>query len=169
MKHIAVFALILIGGFSLSAQNSPNDINTEELQEKMEESLSDIQTILDTLDFNQLFSQDFNKLFENNFGQFESLDSLGSFDINQFFGEDMMQMFGDIMPQDFEADDFQKMMEESMKMLEQIDISELQGMFEGMDFNFEGLEDLMKDGDQNDSDDSDKEGDKKKKRKIKKI
>jgi len=169
MKQIVIFALFLFGGFSVSAQNTPNDLNTDEIQEKMQESFSELQSILDTMDFSQIFGQDFNQLFGENFSGGLGLDSLGGLDINELLGEDMFQMFGEAFPQGIQGEEFQKLMEESMKMLEQIDMSELQGMFEGMDFNFEGLEDMMKDIEIEDEKDSEKDGDKKKKRKTKKI
>jgi len=173
MKHLFIICFLLFGCIQSYAQNSPDKMDTEELELNMDEALSEFQTILDTLDFSQLFGGDFGNLFGDALPEefnIQGLDSLGGLNIQELFDGDMSKIFEQSLPQDFDMNQLSEMMTQSMQMLEQIDMSELQKMFEGMEFNFEGIEDFMPKEDGSDDENIDGEnGTKNKKRKTKKI
>lgn len=169
MKHLLILCFFVFGSIQSYAQNSPDKIDTDKIEQNMDEALSEFQTILDTLDFSQLFGGDFGNLFGDALPEefnIMGLDSLGGLNIEELFGGDMSKIFEEALPQDFDMNQLSEMMTQSMKMLEQIDMTELQKMFEGMDFNFEGMEDFLPKEDENIEDEN---GTKKKNRKTKKI
>lgn len=169
MKQI-VIVLLFVMAFSInvSAQRKSDNIDTKEMQEQMGDAMSEFQNMLDTLDFEKFFSQDFSNLFGGSMEgmNFDNLDSLGSISLDELFGEDLFQQFGESMPNDLDMENFGQLMEESMKMFEQIDMSELEKMFEGLDFDFEGFEEMMPSDEMDDKNNNSKI---KKKSKLKKI
>ena len=167
MKYYLTLSLLFLGSLFVNAQSS-SKIDSEEMQEKMNEAFSELQTILDTIDFSNLFNGELENLFgESQDGSFnfKSLDSLGQMNLNELFGGDISDFFSQAMPQDLDVNQLNDMMQESLKMMEQIDLSEFEKMFEGMDLNLEGLQDMFEGIEIEESE----EGKDTKKRKTKKI
>ena len=174
MKHLLTLLLILGMSFHAIAQRESKDIDSEKLEKQMEDAFSEFQIMMDTLDFSQMFGEDFNGLFGDSFSEgfnFNNLDSLGDLNLNDLLGEDIFKQFGEGMPAELDMENFSQMMEESMKMLDQIDMSQLQEMFEGMDFDFEQFEQMLPGDDFDDKEEEkrDENGKIIKKKKLKKI
>lgn len=169
MKHFLAICFLLLGTFQIDAQDTPK-IDSDEMQKQMESAMSELQSILDTLDINALFNgSELGNLFGEGFSNdmnIEGLDSLGGFNLDNLLGGDLSQFFGEGLPNELDMEQLNGMMEMSLKMMEQIDVSELQKMFEGFNFDFEGMEDMFPQGPEDESPAEDGE---KKKRKMKKI
>lgn len=147
MTRILIFVFALCLSQSVFSQSPSQDLDSKEMNESMEKAFSEFQTIMDTLDFSTFFNQDFNQLFGEGFGEgfdIQGLDSLTQgFDMQQFFNGDISKLFGESMPGDMDMNQFNDLLGESMKMLEQMDMSELQKMMESFDFNMEGFDKIM--------------------------
>jgi len=141
MKYLVILLM-----FSFASLNAQTEIDQKELNQQMDEVMKEMQKAMDTLDLE--------KLFEQSFGMFqdeESMDQIkgmmDSLDMNQLFGGDFSKMFGEngIQMEGFEMGDLNKMMEESMKMFENMDPKMMEDMMRGFDFQelekmFEGLD-----------------------------
>lgn len=135
--------------YSLMAQTeqSSPDIN-ESYQEAMEE----FSQAIDTLDFSKIFDEGFGQLFDLGPNQGNMNGLIDSLDLNQFFGDSGFGMIQEQI-QEMDPEQLNEMLDQSMKMMQQMDLSQfqsllddidmgqLQKMFEGMDFegfNFQG-------------------------------
>lgn len=83
---------------------------TQDLKKGMDESLKEMESVLENLDLNKLFNEEL-------FGKIEQLK-----------------------PSDKELNQLQGMMEQSLKMLNSIDLTALEGMAKEMEKMFEGIE-----------------------------
>ncbi len=126
MIRILYVTILLFCLGNLSGQNTPP---TEKPAKSMEDSMSEMTRMLDTMDLSNLMKGlDLNSILEGaEFGSmFEMMDSM---ELNQLFGEQGLNGLG------MGNEDFGKMMEESMKMLEGMDMSQITKMMEGIDMS----------------------------------
>lgn len=132
MKKILI-SLLLISYSIVSWSQNDQSPKTDEIQKSMEEAMQEFQLSLDSFDMSSFFSQDLSKMLGDStmmksFDLGQMGEMLGGMDMNELFGPEM-----------------QKQMEESMKMLEGMDMSELNSLFEGIDMSqlegmFEGID-----------------------------
>ena len=89
--------------------------------------MQELQRTMDTMDMSKIFDMDFSQMFGDS--------TMQSFDLGQmeglFEGMDMNELFGPEM---------QLQMEQGLKMLEGMDMSQLNSLFEGIDMSqLEGM------------------------------
>ncbi len=121
----------------LSAQTTPEE---NPAAKSMEDALSEMSKMMDTMDMSSLMKGlDLEKIMGGS--DFESMfEMMDSMDLNQLFGGSQeLESFG------MGNEDFEKMMKESMKMLEGVDMNEMMKLLEGVDMNevmkmFEGMD-----------------------------
>ena len=126
MIRILYVTILLFCLGTLSAQNTTP---TEDPAKSMEDAMSEMTKMLDTMDLSNLMKGlDLNSILgDAEFGSmFEMMDSM---DLNQLFGERGLDDLG------MGNEDIGKMMEESMKMLEGMDMSQISKMMEGIDMS----------------------------------
>ncbi len=126
---ITVFAIFTLG-LSLTAQSQDTDKTKE-----MDQALSEMSKMMDSLDLSKILQdeslQDLMKGFD-----------MGQMNLDSINIEEMMGLFGEGGLPGMEGQDLQKMMEQSMKMFEGMDMTEMNKMLEGMDIEkmLEGLD-----------------------------
>lgn len=152
-KYLVGLFLVAIGLTSAIGQTETQP--KEEIPDAYNEAIKEFQKSLDTLDMSKAFGMDISKMFgdsllqgfdlgdmEGLFGEMdiESLmKGMEGMDLGALFGEDMMSQMQQSL-QMLEGMD----MDELSKMLEGIDMTELEGMLEGIDMSelqqmFEGF------------------------------
>lgn len=100
--------------------------SSDEMEEAFDQAMKDFQKAMDTIDLNSIFSDNFGMILgDSTSSNMKGL--FGEFDLSQLFGPDM-----------------QSQMQESLKMLDQLDMDEMQSLMEGIDMSqiesmFEGL------------------------------
>ena len=152
-KYLIGLFLIIIGLTNAigQAETQPK----EKIPDAYNEAIKEFQKSLDTLDMSKAFGMDISKMFSDslmqglNIGDMEGLfgemdieslmKGMEGLDFEALFGEDMMSQMQQSL-QMIEGMD----MDELNKMLEGIDMTELEGMLEGIDMNelqkmFEGF------------------------------
>ena len=143
MKYLLVTILFVVSTLGLSAQNTPQ--NKPDLDDVMKE----FQMIMDSIDLNSIFNEEL--LTEWNEALSDSVLNFEFFNIDSIFRnlnfEDLN--FGDLDLKELklneldfefpEAEEMNKMMQESLKIFEDFDFSQMQKMLDGMEFNFRDL------------------------------
>ena len=117
LKTLITTLVIMTFGLSLTAQNQKS---TEDATKEMDKAMSEMSKMMDTLDFSKLLND------EGLQEMMKGLD-LGQMNLDSLMGGGIPSLEG------MEGQDFQKMMEQSMKMFETMDMTELSKMLEGMD------------------------------------
>ena len=121
MTRLIIILAFSLLGLTVSAQSQDDATKSAPAQE-LNESMEQMKQMMDTMDIQGMlkgFSMD---------GQEINLDSLlNGMDISKLMDGGMLGMEG------MENTDMQKMMEESMKMLEGVDMTEMMKMLEGVD------------------------------------
>ncbi len=136
LKYLLYFSLILFSA-NLTAQTEDSDpLQEPPVAESIDEAMEELSKLFEGNSLDSIFGELGTAFGEIKFDSLDMSEIMGSDQFSQFFGEmDMSQL--------------DEMMEQSMKMLEGIDLeemmkgidmSEIMKMFEGMDL--EGFENL---------------------------
>ncbi|MBT8228924.1 MAG: hypothetical protein KJO50_01600 [Bacteroidia bacterium] len=133
MRYILTILVLAGLSFNLSAQSKPVDPSFEDM-------ISNFQLLMDSLDFDQLIDEDLimewsetmsDSIME--FKYFENSDSIFGFpffDNNQVFEFRLDSLFMD-------SEQMDKLMEKSLRIFEDLDVSKFQDMLEGFDLEHE--------------------------------
>lgn len=151
IKHI-LFFLLFVG--AMQAQSDTSDPLAEpSMEESLNEAFSEISKFLDTLDGNSIMGLGMDSMMMKAFSfdgeNMKELDGvLDSMGISKMLGgTDISKMLEGGIPgiEGMDMNQMNQMMEQSLKMLEGIDISQMQKMMEGIDMSelmkmFEGMD-----------------------------
>ncbi len=153
IKYVLLFSLFAFS--SLQAQSDTSDpLQEPTMEQSMDEAFGEISKFLDTMDMKNIMGMGLDSMMmqafsfdgENMQGLGGALDSIGLSEM--FGGQGIGQLF-----EGMDMKELDQMMEQSMqmlqgidmtemqKMMESIDMSELMKMFEGMDI--QGFENIM--------------------------
>ena len=123
LKTLIIALLLTTLSLSLSAQNQKSP---EDAKKEMDKGLEEMSKMLETMDLNKILQDE---------GIQEMMKSL------DFSEMGLDSLLGNGMP-GMENQDFQQLMEQSMKMFEGMDMNEMNKMFEGMDLEkmLEGMD-----------------------------
>jgi len=150
LRILLISALVAFGTMSSSAQ--ANDQPTkDQMENEMGKALEDLSGILDTLDMESLFGADgiegLLKGFSMDGKEMQDLNgTLDSLGISNLLGGDISEMFEGLFGKDgMDMGQIDKMMEESLGMMKDMDMSQFQKMFESLDLSemmkmFEGMD-----------------------------
>lgn len=150
MIRILLFAIAFVFiGSTLSAQSDHKLSVEPELNHSMDEAFKEISKFLDTINTGELLGEGglegLLKGFSFDGKEMKELDgAMDSLGLSQFFGGDLSKLFEDSM-KGMDMGELDKMIEEGMGMMQDIDMNELQKMFEGIDMSemmkmFEGMD-----------------------------
>jgi len=115
--------MVVILSMQMIAQ-SPATPSSDEMEEAFDNAMKEFQSAMDTIDLESIFSDNFGMMFSDSTST--GMDGIfGQFDMSQLFGPEM-----------------QSQMEESLKMLDNLDMDEMQSLMEGIDMS--QIEDMMK-------------------------
>lgn len=130
LRALITAITILTLGLSLSAQNQDTDKSKE-----MDQALSEMSKMMDSLDLSKILQDEGIQELMKGF-------DMGQMNLDSINIEDMMGLFGEGGMPDMKDQDIQKMMEQSMKMFEGLDMTEMNKMLEGMDIEkmLEGMD-----------------------------
>ena len=138
MIRFLLLTLILFSGLGVSAQTTPS----EDMSEGLDQIFSEIQLMMDSLDFSKMLGdenlQGYMKGFNLDGTEMEEFNKmLDSLDMGSMFGAQGFEGLFEGMPgmEGMDSESISKMMEESMKMFDQMDISEMNKLFEQMDMS----------------------------------
>ena len=134
-KGILLILSIFFMSNAYAQQTKPATPSDDTQKSEMQSQLKEMQKALDTIDFSQFFdvqSFDLNSLLDTS-------------QMNQMFGKDFQMMFGDDINTLFETEGFDEIMQQSFKILEEMDPQEMQKLMEGIDFK--QIEKMMQDMD----------------------
>jgi len=122
MKYILTSLMVLIFSMQMVAQSPATP--SYKMEEAFDKAMKELQSAMDTIDLESIFSENFGMMFTDSTST--GMDGLfGQFDMSQLFGPEM-----------------QSQMEESLKMLDNLDMDEMQSLMEGIDMS--QIEDMMK-------------------------
>ncbi len=136
MRHlIFIFLLILCSQIGMSQSQN---------EDKMKEAIENMEDMMDTLDQLKLIDEDLLKLFEESFGniQFdtEMHDLLDSFDFKILEDLNFESYFEQLDTMNFNSKSYDNLLQKSLKLFQEIDLSELENIFKSFEMQLEDLE-----------------------------
>lgn len=160
MKRVVNFILFLALTFTVNAQSqkkNDSDINSSEMNEAIDDALIQLEGVMDSIDLSSLLN---NEMFQ--LGEF-----LDSTQMNMLMNGDLSTLFGDVFGEDLDPDALGQLMQQGMMMFQQMDMSEMESLMEGIDMD--ALNKMLEDLDFSELEKQfEKEGEKKEKDKNKK-
>jgi hypothetical protein len=138
MKKLLSFLLVIfLVSSSYAQQTKPKQdkIDSEEMNKAMEDAMKQLEVVMDSVDFSQLFT---NEMFQ--------LDNLlDSSQMQMLMGGNLNDLFENLFPEGMETEDLEGMMQQGMMMFQNMDMKELESLMEGIDQDelnkmFEGLD-----------------------------
>jgi len=134
-KIVALFFSLLCT-FSLTAQI---DNSEKDLQESYQQAIEEFSKVMDTLDFSKIFEENFSEFF-NEFDQKSNPNQdsfqgiLDSLNFEELLGGSNLQYFGDTF-KSMDSVKMNKLLEESMQLFQQMDLSQFQGLMDQLDLS----------------------------------
>lgn len=150
-RNIILAAITLLLSSHLFAQNDQPAAEPQ-LNESMEEAFGELSKMLDTLDTESIFGQGgiegLLKGFSFDGKEMQDLNAaMDSLGLSELLGGDISKMFEGGFPgmEGMDMKELDKMMEQSLGMMKDMDMSQFQEMFEGIDMSeimkmFEGMD-----------------------------
>ncbi len=136
-KFLSLLVVIFLVSSSYAQQTKPKQemLDSEKMNKAMEDAMKQLEVVMDSVDISQLFS---NEMFQ--------LDNLlDSSQMQMLMGGDLNDLFSNLFPEGLESEDLEGMMQQGMRMFQNMDIKELESLMEGIDQDelnkmFEGLD-----------------------------
>lgn len=126
MKKILSFLIVIFlvsSSYAQQAQPKQEKLDSEEMNKAIEDAMSQLEIVMDSIDFSNLFS---NEMF-----QLENM--LDSTQMQMLMGGDVNDLFQNLFPEGLESEDLENMMQQGMMMFQNMDMKELESLMEGID------------------------------------
>ncbi|MBT8231090.1 MAG: hypothetical protein HKO66_12820 [Saprospiraceae bacterium] len=123
-KYFKVFAILLFTSFSLVAQNQQKNNNQfDDINKAMEDAMRQLEQVMDSIDFSNLFSNDALQL--------EQL--LDTSQMSMLMNGDLNTLFSDLFPEGMDSEEIDQMMKQGMMLFQDLDMNKLESLMDGID------------------------------------
>ena len=103
--------------------NSQEKKETDKMHAAMEDAMSQLEILMDSIDFSQMFNSE----------MFQLDNMLDSTQMQLLKGGDLNDLFENMFPEGIESQDLERMMQQGMMMFQNMDMKELESLMEGID------------------------------------
>jgi|GEM_PF-6001457 len=124
-KILSLLFVVFLVSSSYAQQTKPKQekVDSEEMNKAMEEAMKQLEIVMDSVDFSQVFSSE----------MFQLDNMLDSSQMQMLMGGDLNDLFSNLFPEGLESEDLENMMQQGMMMFQNVDMKELETLMESID------------------------------------
>jgi len=132
---LLILVFIVSSSYAQQSETTKDKSDSDKINEAMEDAMKQLEVVMDSIDFSQLFSND----------MFQLDNLLDSSQMQMLMGGDLNNLFSNLFPEGMDSAEIENMMQQGMMMFQSMDMKDLESLLEGIDEDelnkmFEGLD-----------------------------